>query len=234
MLGTSQVELRGERFQHPDPIRAERGERADRAAELDHQDLLAQTVEAGLLALDRGEPDRAFEAESDRQRLLEVGAPGHRGIAMAARQGGERRSDAGEVGADQIETVPDLEHEPGVDDVLRGGAPVDVAAGVARAGLGERLDQRHDRIAGELGAGADRGEIEARQLRLGADLGRGLGGDQAEARLRPGERRLDLEHALQARLVGEGGAHRGGAEQIAVDCGIDRGNRHGSGSPGLA
>ena len=147
-----------------------------------------------------------------------VGAPGHRGVAIAARQirAGPPRSR--QILADQLQAVAQLQHEPGVDDVLGGGAPVHVAAGIALAGLGQRLDQRHDRIAGQLGAACRiASRSKRRDVRLGGDLLGRLGRDQAEPGLSAGERRLDVEHALQARLVREHRPHRGRREQAAVD-----------------
>ena len=131
-----QAELLGERLHHADAVRAERGERADRAAELHHGDLAAEPGEARGVALQGVEPQRALEAEGDRQRMLGMGAPGHRGVPVAARQIREGRPGAVQILPDQLEPVAQLQHEPGVDDVLGGGAPMDVATGIARAGAG--------------------------------------------------------------------------------------------------
>ena len=113
------------------------------------------------MALQGGEPQRALEAEGDRQRMLGVGAPGHRRVAVAARQVDQGRLAARQILVDQLERLTQLQHQAGVHDVLSRGAPMHPAAGVARAGLAERFDQRHDRIADQLGAAADRGEIKA-------------------------------------------------------------------------
>ena len=151
-----------------------------------------------------------------------VGAPGHRGVAVAPGEARQGRLYPVQFLADQIEGVAQLQNQRGVDDVLGRGTPVHVAAGIARAGLAERLDQGHDRIADQLRALADRPQIEAGDIRLRGDLLGRLGRDQPELRLGARERRLDVQHALQARLVGEHGAHRGRREQAAVDRRIER------------
>ena len=169
-----QAELFGERLHHADTVGAERGERAHRTTELHHRDLAAEPGEAGGMTLQRGEPERALEAEGDRQCVLGVGAPGHRGVPVAARQSLERRLDAPQILPDQLETVAQLQHERGVDDVLGGGPPVHVAAGIARARMAQSLDERHDGIADQLGVLADRRQIEARDVGVGSDLRRRL------------------------------------------------------------
>ena len=107
----AQPELVGERCHHPDALGAERGERADRPAELHHRDLFAQARKAGAMTLQRREPERALEAEGDRQRVLEVGAAGHRGVAVAAGEARQRRLYPVQFLADQIEGVAQLENQ---------------------------------------------------------------------------------------------------------------------------
>ena len=157
----AQAELRGEPVHHADAVRAERGERADGPAELHHRYFGPEAGEPLGMALQGGEPQRALEAEGDRQRMLGVGAPGHRRVAVAARQVDQGSLAARQILVDQLERLAQLQHQPGVHDVLSRRAPMHPAAGVARAGLAERFDQRHDGIADQLGAAADRGEIKA-------------------------------------------------------------------------
>ncbi len=100
-----------------------------------------------------------------------------------------------------------LKELAGLRDVLRGGAPVHIPARVAVAGAVERPDERHQRVAGLREPGAHGGQIEVLQLRLGDDLARGGRRDDAELGLRLGQGRLDVEPRLEARGLGEEGAH---------------------------
>ena len=100
-----------------------------------------------------------------------------------------------------------LKELAGLRDVLGRGAPVHVAARVAVAGAVELPDERHQRVAGLREPGAHGGQIEVLQLRLGDDLARGGRGNDAELGLRLGQRRLDVEPRLEARGLGEEGAH---------------------------
>ena len=93
------------------PSRAERGERADRAAELHHRDLGPEAGEPLGMALQGGEPQRALEAEGDRQRMLGVGAPGHRRVAVTARQVDQGSLAARQILVDQLERLAQLQHQ---------------------------------------------------------------------------------------------------------------------------
>src|SRR5580765_1572696 len=61
----------------------ERGERPGGAAELDRQHPRLQFGEPRGVAVEGGEPYRRLEPEGDRERVLQMGAPGHRGVAVA-------------------------------------------------------------------------------------------------------------------------------------------------------
>ena len=56
--------------------------------------------------------------------MLQIAAAGHRRIAVAPGQIGERAGDRLHVLFDELERVADLQDHGGVGDVLRGGAPV--------------------------------------------------------------------------------------------------------------
>ena len=80
---------------------------------------------------------------------------------------GERRLDGRQIGLDERQRVADLQHRGGVHDVLGGGAPVHVAAGIA-ALLGELVHDADDRIADEVGLGLELGEVDGVRARRAA------------------------------------------------------------------
>ena len=129
---------------------------------------------------------------------------------MTRGERGEPCDGAVEVGDQGIDRRAQLEHERAVDDVLAGGAPMDVARR-CRIGLGdlggERIDQRDGDIAGGRRGLAQRREVVA----VGAGgLGDPLDGerrDDADLRFRARERDLEIEHALHARAIVEDRAH---------------------------
>ena len=53
-----------------------------------------------------------------------------------------------------------LEHETGVGDVLRGRAPVDIAASLAVAQIGQLPHQRDERMAGEVDPFVQRVQVD--------------------------------------------------------------------------
>ena len=135
---------------HLDTPFAERGERAGRAAELRDQHARLQLAQALGMAVHHGKPDRALVAEGDRQRLLQMRAAGHGGVAMLFREPGQRGRNSCHVPLDDGERGADLQHRGGVHDVLRGRAPVHIAARFAEL-LRKLTHQPEDRVADILG-----------------------------------------------------------------------------------
>ena len=76
--------------------------------ELADQHARAQLLQPLAMALHGGEQRGRLEAEGDRHRLLQVAAPGHRRVAIAPREIGERGGDLLHVGFDQVERGADL------------------------------------------------------------------------------------------------------------------------------
>ena len=187
----------------------------------------AQLVEPFAVGDERLRPGRAFEAEAGGQRLLQMGAPGHHGGAVAVglvEQGGEQ---GGDLGLDQGQPVAELEHRGGVHDVLGGGAPMGPGPGGA-GGAGEFGDQPDHRIADVAGAGGEHGGVQVLEPRGGRDGGRGVAGDQAEMGLHPGERGLHVQHALEVGGLVEHGAHGVGAVEGAEDRAVGGVGGHGT------
>ena len=73
--------------------------------------------------------------------MLQVGAAGHRRVAMASGEVGEVAARGGEVGFEQLEAGADLQYRGGIHDVLGRGAPMQPAPALAGA-LGELAHQR--------------------------------------------------------------------------------------------
>ena len=135
----AQTELHGELVHDANAVRAERGKRADRAAELDYRNFGPEAAQPLGMALQGGEPQRALEAEGDRQRMLGVGTPGHRRVAVAACQVDQGSLGARQILADQVQRRAQLQHQAGIHDVLGRRSPVHIATGVARAHLARAL-----------------------------------------------------------------------------------------------
>ena len=171
-------------------------------------------------------PDRAFQAECDRQRLLQMRPPGHHRVAVLFRLRDQCGDHAGERGADQRQALAHLEHRGGVHDVLRGGAPVRPAAGLAR-GARQARDQADHRVADIARTGGKFLGDEVFHARGAGDrLGR-IRRDDAEPRLHAGKRRLDVEHALEIRVLVEHRAHRVAAVEGAEDRAVGGVDGHG-------
>ena len=174
------------------------------------------------MPLERGQQSRHLVAEGDRHRLLQIAAPRHRRVAIFARQRGERVGNALEVAFDQRERLADLHHGGGVGDVLRGRAPMAPLAEPVAAKRDELLHHRQHRIADALGLRFQLGEIDLGDVAMPADLLGGLLRDDAEPRLRPRQRGLEVEIFLHAVFVGKNPPHRLGGEDVAEDGGIDQ------------
>ncbi len=92
-----------------------------------------------------------------------MGAARHRRVAVAPRQVGEDAAQRGDIFLDDRKAVAHLQDDGGVHDVLRGRAPMHIAAGLA-ALLCQLVDQRQDRIADDVGLAAQQIEIERRGI----------------------------------------------------------------------
>ena len=125
---------------------------------------------------------------------------------------------------DDLKAGADLQDHGSVHDVLRGRAPMHVAAGVA-ALLRHLVHQRQDRIADDIGLAAQQVEIERRNIGSFGDLLGGLRRDHAAARLGLRQRNLDLGVARDQAEIGKHLAHRRRAEGVAEQDGVEDGGR---------
>src|SRR5262249_56578793 len=104
--------------------------------------------------------------------------------------------------------------------------PVAPFAETVGAKLDDLLHDTQDRIADALGLLLQAREIDVLDPALAHDLTRGLFGNDAEARLRAGERSLEIETLGGPRLVGKNPPHLRRAEDVAEDDGIERRRGH--------
>ena len=129
---------------------------------------------------------------------------------------------------DQHQRLADLHHGGGVGDVLRGRAPM---APLAEPVAAERHQLLHDgqhRITDALGRVFSLSKSISAALQWRHDFLGGVLRNDAEPRLRPRQRRLEIEVFLHAVLVGEYPPHRLGGENVAEHGGVDQGRGHSS------
>ena len=105
-----------------------------------------------------------FRPKRGRQRLLQMRAPGHHGVAVAIGLGGQRGDDRQQLGADQRQPVAHLQHRGGVHDVLRRGAPMRPAARPRRRRATGRRPGR-PRVADVARAGGEFRGVEVLEAR---------------------------------------------------------------------
>lgn len=154
-----------------------------------------------------------------------MGAAGHDRVTVPL---GELHQDANQL--DQIPTEdgvrgPELQHHPGVHDVLGCRAPVDPAAVVAAVPR-ELPYERHDRVRGHRQVALDRFEIQRLDAGGGRDRVGGGGWDEAEGGLRLRQGRLHVEPPLEHRSFVEDGAHLRRRELVAEQLEVDDVARH--------
>ena len=115
---------------------------------------------------------------------------------------------------DQPQAFAQLQDHGGIHDVLRGRAPMHVAAGLA-ALLRHLMHQRQDRIADIVGLLAQEIEIERRNVGTRSDRFGRISGNDAAFRLGLRQRDLDLGVAANQRVVGKHLAHARCTEGVA-------------------
>ena len=109
---------------------------------------------------DRGEQRRALKPKVSGTACCRLLRPGHRRVAVALRQVGERGRDRLHVLLDQVERRADLHDGRGVGDVLGGRAPMAPFAEPVVAEADDLLHHAEDRIADALGLLLELGEVD--------------------------------------------------------------------------
>jgi hypothetical protein len=162
-----------------------------------------------------------------------MGAARHRGVAVALREAGENAAQRGDVSFDDLQARAQLQDQGGVHDVLRGCAPMHIAAGLA-ALLHHLMHQRQDRIADDIGLAAQFLEIERGCVGPLRNRLRRILRNHAAARLGPGQRDLDLDITGDQARVGKHLAHGRRAEGVAKQNGIEDGGGRSESGHGIS
>jgi hypothetical protein len=108
----------------------------------------------------------------------------------------------------------------GIDHILAGGAEMHPFGGLGVDGRdagGQRLDQGNRRVGGERRRLADGGDVVERGIALRCDDGGGLLRDHPHLGFGPGQRRLEIQHALQRRAIVEERRHLAVDEEFAEE-----------------
>ena len=224
--GPREPQLLHQRVSDLEPAPVQRGERAGCAGELAREHARAKLVEPLQMPLDGRQPDGCLVAEGDRQRVLEMRAPGHRRVPVFAGKARQPVANGEQVRFHEGQRVADLEDDARVLDVLRGRAPMDVAPRIPLAKGGEAVDQRHDGVADPVHLLAHEFHVDEARIRPGRNLGRRVLRDDAEPPLDPRQRRLDIQPLLHLPALGEHGPHGVRAEEVPVDSAVDDGDWH--------
>ena len=141
--------------------------------------------------------------------MLAVRAAGEQDVLRPLGEVGQRGQNGGELAEEDVVGPAHLEELARLGDVLGGGAPVHVAAGVSLAGAVQRPHQRNQRMTRSRQPLPDRRQIQEGEVRLADNLPRGSLGNDAQLALRLGERGLDVQPGLKARRLGEQRPHAG-------------------------
>ena len=213
-VGDAETEARHDPLVELEGTLAERRLAADRADQAADEGAVLQLREALMIAPGFGEPDRAFVAERDRQRLHGVGAAGHRRGLVALGEPEQLAPDGLQIALEHRMRVLDLQHDAGIEHILGGRAEVEILAVVAVADRLQRAQRRHQRVLDAADLGGDRLEVDIADLGLAGDLGCGDLRNDAELGLRQRQRRLVVVPFLHAVRVVEDRAQLLGAPQV--------------------
>ncbi len=209
-----------------EPAVAERRQRSGGAAEFADQHARPQFAKALPVPVEGRQVGCDLVPEGDRDCLLEIAAARHRGVAVAFREIRKRVRDRHEVRLDEFERLADLQHRRGVGDVLGGGAPMAPFAETAATQRHQLLHDRQHRIADPLGLSLQLGEVVFSDGTMAQNFIAGVLRNDAEARLRPRQRRFDIEIFLDPVLVREDAPHRLGGKDVAEDAGTHPNGGH--------
>ncbi len=150
---------------------------------------------------------------------------------MAIGQAAQRLGKRAQISFKDVDGILHLQHIGRVHDVLGRGAPVDVGAGLAPAGLGEHPDHRNDRMDRFVDQGFDAGCIQPFGPGAGGDRLGGLHRDQADLGLRASQRNLNVQPTLQQAKIIKHSAHRTRSVQVFQEDRIEDMRAHACLSP---
>ena len=150
-LGQWQRQFFCELLRDDQTLVTESGERSRCTSELQHQRFGAQPLQARARAMQRGRVFGELQSERHRQRMLQPCARDGSGLTVLCRLFCEAGDSAVKIVQQRIDTVAQLQHGSGIDDVLTGRAPMNIARrfGIGLRDIGsEHLDQRDGEVAG--------------------------------------------------------------------------------------
>ena len=224
----AQAQLVGQGLRHRQCLFAKGGQRAGGAAKLQHQQTRLQLTETLPVAGDCAEPTGDLHAQRDRRCMLQPGPARQRSCPVTLGLGGKNVPQPRQIMFDQLDRTAQLQHQAGVHHILAGSAQMHITFGAgifAGDQLAEGLDQGNRRVAcGGDGVAEGIYVVERSQ----AGLGNGRDGrlrDQPDLSLGPGQRRFEIQHALQTPLVAEHFSHAVGGE-VGVEQLVARAHRH--------
>ena len=147
--------------------------------------MLAEPGRCGGDLGDAGEPDGRRRSRRSSARRAGRACGRRRASGGALGEPGQPGEDRDEVGGDEVEALRHLQHQRGVDDVLRGRAEMEVAAELLRQPRLDRLGEGDDRNAGDRGLAAELGDVEVLRRDLLDRRRRGSVGDDPAPWPRP-------------------------------------------------
>jgi hypothetical protein len=135
--------------------------------------------------------------------VLKVSSSGHRRVSIARGSIGKSTRDSDQVAPHDRKRALQLQHQRGIQNVLRSRAEMDVARSFLARDSAEFLDERDDRIADAPRAIRD--VIEPQVLNSGrsANCIGDRRGNQTKRGLSASQGGFDIEHVLQVSMVGE-------------------------------
>lgn len=186
------------------PSPAERRKAADGAARHDDEGPLFGFLQPLRRLQEFLDPHGDLEAEGDGHGMAVMSAPRHDRIGMVAGMAAEMTQDIGKQPVKHLLGALGDQQQAGLDDVLRGDAPMDIAAMLRPAEPHEIVDERDQRVPGRAVGLFQPPHVETF---VAAVIGDNLGGgrrDHAEFAL--GERHglFDIKEGLVERRRREG------------------------------
>ena len=148
-------------------------------------------------------PNRNFVAVSCGDGVLTVRASRQRGVLGGFGEIRKQRQQVGELRQEYAVDAAQVEQFARLRDVLRGSAPVDIAAGVPFADAVKLPHHRHKRMPRARQALADVVHIQILELCLGRNLFGGVRRYDAQFGLRLRQRHFHVQPRLNARRLPE-------------------------------
>ena len=182
------------------------------------------------------QPARGLQPERGRGRLLGARASEHDLMAFPVRQVRQQGAKAGQAPFMERQQIAQPQHEPGIHDVLGGGAPVHIVRRlpvgrlpVGRLfthGLAQRGDQGRDRQSVALAAFGQAPGFDLQRLRAVRDGGGGGFGDYAAVRFGERQGGLEAKHGPDLRCILKQRAAPRIAEEVAKKRAVQRRDTH--------